>query len=67
MTVQQLRDVLDKYCPDPDEEFPLSLVIDDLSYVVSALLMALAGSPQSRSPKFLRWGRVGEGQVSRAA
>lgn len=37
MTVQQLRDLLDEHCPNPDEEVPLSLVIDDLCYVVSAL------------------------------
>lgn len=37
MTVQDLREALDVYCPDPNEEVPLSLIIDDLSYVVSAL------------------------------
>lgn len=28
-----------------------------------ALMMALAESPRSRSPKFLRWGRVGGGRI----
>lgn len=37
MTVQQLREILDKHCPNPNEEVPLSLIIDDLSYVVAAL------------------------------
>ena len=37
MTVQELREALDEYCPDPNEEVPLSLIIPDLTYVVAAL------------------------------
>lgn len=37
MTVQQLHEILDEHCPNPDDEVPLSLIIGGLSYVVAAL------------------------------